>query len=143
MDPSNSPTVSDFRITDHSKVMDTLENVFKKMAKGETRTIGHNSDAMFKELDLIRKKQIQLATNHVDLESMPEDEPPSDSRAAEDGESFKRNADMFTKNERDLNNLMTELNDLIGKLKDLGDASGDTISASPETTESKPRTHKA
>ncbi|CAG8623818.1 9995_t:CDS:2 [Paraglomus brasilianum] len=140
MDPSNSPTVSDFRITDHSKVMDTLENVFKKMAKGETKTSGHNSDAMFKELDLIRKKQIQLATNHVDLESMPKDEP----QATEDGaESFKRNAEMFNKNEQDLNNLMKELNDLIGKLKDLGDASGDTISASTETEESKSRTQKS
>ena len=37
--------------------------------------------------------------------------------SAEDGESF--NADMFTKNEKDLNNLMTELNGLIGKVLDV------------------------
>ncbi|KAG9297552.1 hypothetical protein G9A89_001493 [Geosiphon pyriformis] len=64
--------------TDHERVLDTLENEFKRMdkmfAKGETRVFGRNSDNIFKELDLIRKKQIALAIQHTALENSPEKE---------------------------------------------------------------------
>ncbi|RIA96893.1 hypothetical protein C1645_753715 [Glomus cerebriforme] len=111
--------------TDHERVLDTLENDFKRMdrmfASGEMRVFGRNSDNIFKELDLIRRKQISLAIDHISLERLPDEEIPLGSETAENSEeSFKRNSERFAKKEQDLNNLMTDLNNLMGKLEDLG-----------------------
>lgn len=88
---------------DHEKALDTLENDFKRMdkmfASGEMRVFGkvnqiyfyylilllidgfffymspgRNSDSMFKELDLIHKKQVSLAIEHISLERLPDEE---------------------------------------------------------------------
>ncbi|CAI2182803.1 273_t:CDS:2 [Funneliformis geosporum] len=111
--------------TDHEKVLDTLENDFKRMdkmfASGEMRVFGRNSDSIFKELDLIRSKQISLAVEHISLENLPDKEMPLGSEIAEDSEeNFKRNSERFAKKEDDLNNLMENLNNLMGKLEELG-----------------------
>ncbi|GBB92734.1 hypothetical protein RclHR1_02050007 [Rhizophagus clarus] len=110
---------------DHEKVLDTLENDFKRMDKmftnGEMRVFGRNSDSMFKELDLIHKKQVSLAIEHISLERLPDEEMPLGSETAENSEeNFKRNSERFTKKEQELNNLMTNLNNLMEKLEDLG-----------------------
>ncbi|CAG8507127.1 5112_t:CDS:2 [Funneliformis caledonium] len=102
--------------TDHEKVLDTLENDFKRMdkmfASGEMRVF---------ELDLIRSKQISLAVEHISLENLPDKEMPLGSGITEDSEeNFKRNSERFAKKEQDLNNLMANLNNLMGKLEELG-----------------------
>ncbi|CAG8586626.1 3510_t:CDS:2 [Diversispora eburnea] len=108
---------------EHENVSDILENGFKKMDKmytnGELRVFGDNSDSIFEELDLIRRKQIALAIEHIALENLPDEEISLSRETTEDSEeNFKRNSERFAKKEQDLNNLMNNLNNLMVKILD-------------------------
>ncbi|CAG8548110.1 7521_t:CDS:2 [Ambispora gerdemannii] len=124
--------------TDHERIHDTLENDFKRMdkmfAKGENSFFGskpysRNSDNVFKDLDYIRRKQIELAHQHVALENSQDEELPV-IPTEDSAEAFKRNADLFVKKEQDLNNLMGNLNNLMEKLEDLEQSMGQPLKVS-------------
>ncbi|CAG8444186.1 4576_t:CDS:2, partial [Acaulospora colombiana] len=115
--PVPASTTNTISHSDHEKVLETLEDSFKGMDKvytsGEMRVFGRDSNNIFKELDLIRKKQIALAVEHITLENLPDEEmleTPVDSE-----ENFKRNSERFAKKEHDLNSLMNNLNNLMLK----------------------------
>lgn len=79
---------------DHAEVLASLEKEFKRMdrmfAHGELRvfgkdarliwclwsrlnlSLGQDTERVFKELDLIRRKQIDLAGDHIALEALSE-----------------------------------------------------------------------
>ncbi|CAG8595392.1 5374_t:CDS:2, partial [Ambispora leptoticha] len=132
MEKSNNSNFGSFSRppTDHERVHDTLENDFKRMdkmfAKGEISFFGRNSDNVFKDLDYIRRKQIELAHQHVALENSQDEELPV-IPTEDSAEAFKRNADLFVKKEQDLNNLMENLNNLMEKLEDLGQSMGQPL----------------
>ncbi|RUP49363.1 hypothetical protein BC936DRAFT_142704 [Jimgerdemannia flammicorona] len=99
---------------DHDRVLQSLEGEFKRMdrmfARGEMRAFGRNSDAIFKELDVIRRKQIKLAHEHIALDEVANDEIPAGGNTESGSqEAYKKNAEGFAKKEMYLNNLMAKL----------------------------------
>ncbi|KAI9590926.1 hypothetical protein BDF19DRAFT_44765 [Syncephalis fuscata] len=63
---------------DHDRVLDYLEREFLKMdsmyERGEMSAFGRGSNEMFEQLDRIREQQMTLASNHISLEMLEEDD---------------------------------------------------------------------
>ncbi|KAI8880055.1 hypothetical protein K501DRAFT_192208 [Backusella circina FSU 941] len=58
----------------HDQIVRELNDGFKEIDRqfrtNEMRVFGKNTSRIFKELDIIRRKQIDLAGQHVSLESI-------------------------------------------------------------------------
>ncbi|KAI8050198.1 hypothetical protein BDF22DRAFT_141240 [Syncephalis plumigaleata] len=63
---------------DHDRVLDYLEREFLKMdtmyERGEMSAFGRNSDEIFEQLDRIREQQMTMASSHIALEMLEEDD---------------------------------------------------------------------
>ncbi|RKP22648.1 hypothetical protein SYNPS1DRAFT_25532 [Syncephalis pseudoplumigaleata] len=63
---------------DHDRVLDYLEREFLKMdtmyERGEMSAFGRSSDELFEQLDRIREQQLTLASSHISLEMLEEDD---------------------------------------------------------------------
>ncbi|KAI8646416.1 hypothetical protein BD408DRAFT_410194 [Parasitella parasitica] len=102
---------------------------FKKMdemyANDEFRVfVGSNTSRLFKEIDIIRRKQIELANDHINLEVLDETSPHVSGDMEED---YKRNMAYFNIKEMALKNLGDKLDTL-----------GQIISDFRDKTESNP-----
>ncbi|KAI8379006.1 hypothetical protein BD560DRAFT_487887 [Blakeslea trispora] len=95
----------------HEHVLQHLNEEFKKVDKAfqsnELGVFGKDTDKLFKELDVIRRKQIDLASEHVSLESV-HDMPLSKSNQDMASASDKQ----FEKKELMLKSMMAKLDDL-------------------------------
>ncbi|KAI9030957.1 hypothetical protein CLU79DRAFT_732186 [Phycomyces nitens] len=58
----------------HIRVLDKLENEFhaldQQYSRGELRMFGSDTEKIFKELDVIRHKQIEIAGDHIAIEAI-------------------------------------------------------------------------
>ncbi|KAI9272850.1 hypothetical protein BDA99DRAFT_499384 [Phascolomyces articulosus] len=105
----------------HNHVLMSLEMEFKRMDRmfttGEMRVFGRDTERIFRELDVIRRKQIDLARDHIALENIT-DLPRRQSTLQQFGESneiehgYQQNLENFHKKEVDLKSLMLKLDDL-------------------------------
>ncbi|KAI9279822.1 hypothetical protein BY458DRAFT_501769 [Sporodiniella umbellata] len=63
----------------HEKIINNLDRQFQQVdnafENNKMRVFGENTSNMFKELDVMRRKQIDLASDHVSLEAI-DDIPP-------------------------------------------------------------------
>ncbi|KAI8581876.1 hypothetical protein K450DRAFT_229664 [Umbelopsis ramanniana AG] len=101
---------------DDERILKSLQQEFKPMdrkyAQGELRVFGRNSTQILNELDKIRRKQINLATEHISLDGVV-DNSHQDVADDQDHEvGYQKNVDNFQKREANLINLMDKLDDL-------------------------------
>ncbi|KAI7889803.1 uncharacterized protein EV154DRAFT_270026 [Mucor mucedo] len=65
---------------EHDNIVKSLNNDFKNVDRAyqtsEMRVFGKNTGQIFRELDVIRRKQIDLASDHVSLEAINDIQPP-------------------------------------------------------------------
>ncbi|KAI9316683.1 hypothetical protein BX666DRAFT_184772 [Dichotomocladium elegans] len=98
----------------HNHVLMSLEMEFKRMDRmfeqGDMRVFGRDTDRIFKELNIIRRKQIDLARDHISLEALSDQ--PSSSGTDDSDQGYKQSAENFHKKEVALKNLMFKLDDL-------------------------------
>ncbi|GAA5812836.1 hypothetical protein MFLAVUS_006295 [Mucor flavus] len=101
----------------HENIVKNLNQEFKRVDKAyqtsELRVFGENTSKIFTELDVIRRKQINLASDHVSLESTNDTLPASN--------KDYNNAKNFDKKEVILKNMMEKLHQ-INQLDDLTQA---------------------
>ncbi|KAG1437936.1 hypothetical protein G6F56_012860 [Rhizopus delemar] len=94
----------------HEKVILNLNHQFHQVDKAfvnnDMRVFGKNTTKIFQDLDVIRRKQIDLASDHVSLEAI-NDIPPI--RMDRDAEYFTQS---FEKKKEILKNMMGKLDDL-------------------------------
>ncbi|KAG2234812.1 hypothetical protein INT48_006729 [Thamnidium elegans] len=92
----------------HENIVKSLDQEFKKVDKAyqtsELRVFGENTSKIFTELDVIRRKQINLASDHVSLESINDILPTSNKEY--------NTAKNFDKKEVMLKSMMEKLDDL-------------------------------
>ncbi|KAI7881118.1 hypothetical protein K492DRAFT_177417 [Lichtheimia hyalospora FSU 10163] len=100
-------------IQNHNHVLMSLEMEFKRMdrmfSQGDMRLFGKNTEHIFQELDVIRRKQIDLARDHISLESMSDLPQSAEVNMEHD---YQQSIDSFHKKELALKNLMVKLDDL-------------------------------
>ncbi|CDS10727.1 hypothetical protein LRAMOSA11213 [Lichtheimia ramosa] len=100
-------------IQNHNHVLMSLEMEFKRMdrmfSQGDMRLFGKDTEHIFQELDVIRRKQIDLARDHISLESMSDLPQSSEVNMEHD---YQQSIDSFHKKELALKNLMIKLDDL-------------------------------
>ncbi|KAI9484892.1 hypothetical protein BDB00DRAFT_852739 [Zychaea mexicana] len=117
----------------HNHVLMSLEMEFKRMdrmfASGEARVFGRDTERIFRELDVIRRKQIDLARDHIALENIT-DLPQKQSTLQQFSENneiehgYQQNLENFHKKEVGLKNLMLKLDDLgasMNRFRELSD----------------------
>ncbi|KAI7870189.1 hypothetical protein BDF14DRAFT_1775491 [Spinellus fusiger] len=103
----------------HTKIFDNLEAEFvsldQQYNQGELRVFGSNTERIFRELDVIRRKQIELTSDHIALEaindSLSQNTTSSKNEAGAQDE-YQREAENFNKKKTALNSLMTKLDSL-------------------------------
>ncbi|CAM0142737.1 hypothetical protein VKS41_002704 [Umbelopsis sp. WA50703] len=103
-------------MSDDEKILRSIEQEFKPMDKkysqGKLRVFGRNSTQILNELEKIRRKQINLATEHIALDGVV-DNPQQDVTSDEDHElEYQKNVDNFQKREANLINLMDKASNL-------------------------------
>ncbi|KAL1917265.1 uncharacterized protein VTP21DRAFT_4921 [Calcarisporiella thermophila] len=105
--------------TEHDRIFDHLDQEFQRLdsvlAREEVQPPGAFTHTIFKELDLIRRKQIALAVSHIALEHVFGEEGKraiTDLGNESTAEVYRKNAEHFEKKEQDLNGLMSKLEDL-------------------------------
>ncbi|KAI9356850.1 hypothetical protein BD770DRAFT_473036 [Pilaira anomala] len=90
----------------HEDIVKSLDQEFRKVDKSyetsELRVFGENTSKIFAELDVIRRKQINLASDHVSLESIQDITSNKEHNTAKN----------FDKKQALLKNLMEKLDDL-------------------------------
>ncbi|KAH8556442.1 hypothetical protein BGW37DRAFT_524644 [Umbelopsis sp. PMI_123] len=116
---------------DDDRILKSLQLEFKPMdrkyAQGELRVFGRNSTQILNELDKIRRKQINLATEHISLDGVV-DNSHQDVTNDEDHEGgYQKNVDNFQKREANLINLMDKLDDLGQMMKQFHSLSNSVI----------------
>ncbi|CAO3620481.1 unnamed protein product [Mucor hiemalis] len=74
---------------------------------------GRDTRRIFKEIDVIRTKQVELAKEHICLESMV---PTTE-------DDYQKNLEYFNNKEKALNSLMSKLDDLGQIMNDFREAS--------------------
>ncbi|CEP12829.1 hypothetical protein [Parasitella parasitica] len=93
-----------------------MELEFKEMdrmyANGEFRIYGRDTNRLFKEIDIIRRKQIELASDHVHLETLDDLSPHFSGDMEED---YKRNMAYFNRKKIEIENLRDKL-DTLGQI---------------------------
>ncbi|KAG2203136.1 hypothetical protein INT47_004943, partial [Mucor saturninus] len=119
-------------------VQSHLELQFSRMdtmyANDEFRVFGRDTNRIFKEVDVIRRKQIELATEHIGLESMddmkyskggrlPWIQATTASKNEVHDDEYKRNLIYFNKKEKSLKSLMDKLDTLGQIMNDFREAS--------------------
>ncbi|KAG1151960.1 hypothetical protein G6F37_000726 [Rhizopus arrhizus] len=95
----------------HEKIIKSLDEAFERVdasfENDELRVFGKNTTGIFQELDVIRRKQIDLASDHVSLEAIHDIPPIKMDQDSED--YFIKN---FEKKKEMLKNMMNKLDDL-------------------------------
>ncbi|KAI9363093.1 hypothetical protein BD770DRAFT_440328 [Pilaira anomala] len=96
-------------------IQSSLKSQFDKIdsmyLNQDLRVFGRNTDQIFKQVDIIRRKQIELATEHIGLDNTDD----MSLQVSDDiDDEYKRNLLFFNKKEIALKSLM-------GKLDTLGD----------------------
>ncbi|KAG2211608.1 hypothetical protein INT47_008705 [Mucor saturninus] len=103
---------------EHDNIVKSLNNDFKNVDRAyqtsEMRVFGDdfcldsgkNTGQIFRELDVIRRKQIDLASDHVSLEAINDIQPP---HLVKQPHSANKN---FEKKEAVLKSMMEKLDDL-------------------------------
>ncbi|KAI8141780.1 hypothetical protein BJV82DRAFT_617500 [Fennellomyces sp. T-0311] len=119
----------------HNHVLMSLEMEFKRLdrmfANGEMRVFGRDTERIFGELDVIRRKQIELAREHISLETI-NDLPQQQQRGsqhhfADNNEiehGYQQSLDSFKNKEIGLKKLMLKLDDLgeeMNRFRELSD----------------------
>ncbi|CAO3584671.1 unnamed protein product [Absidia cylindrospora] len=100
----------------HSDIQQGLDFEFKKHdAQFEMRAFRSDTEKVFKDLDEIRRKQIELASDHIALETLGD---ITQTHQAMDGSTFNE----CQLNVANFNKKGKALKKLIGKLDDLGDS---------------------
>ncbi|KAI8078484.1 hypothetical protein BDF21DRAFT_399731 [Thamnidium elegans] len=105
-----------------ANIQSNLESQFDKIdnmyLNDDLRVFGRDTDRIFKQVDIIRRKQIELATEHIGLDNMEDSSLP----VSDDiDDEYKRNLLYFSKKEMALKSLM-------GKLDTLGEIMQEQIS---------------
>ncbi|KAF1797375.1 hypothetical protein FB192DRAFT_1346810 [Mucor lusitanicus] len=100
-------------------IQSNLNMQFEKMdemyANDDLRVFGRDTSRIFKEVDVIRRKQIELATEHISLESIDEMSLPVIQTSGDIEDEYKRNLVYFNKKEMALKSLMNKL-DTLGQI---------------------------
>ncbi|KAI8082544.1 uncharacterized protein B0P05DRAFT_537451 [Gilbertella persicaria] len=100
----------------HEHVIRNLNEEFKKVDRAfqndELRIYGKDTERLFKELDIIRRKQIDLASEHVSLESI-HDIP------SHKANSVKTNQDLISASNKSFDKKEVMLKSMMVKLDDL------------------------
>ncbi|CAO3629089.1 unnamed protein product [Mucor fragilis] len=100
-------------------VQTNLNMQFEKMdemyANDDLRVFGRDTSRIFKEVDVIRRKQIELATEHISLESIDDMSLPVIQTSGDVEDEYKRNLVYFNKKEIALKSLMNKL-DTLGQI---------------------------
>ncbi|GAN02275.1 hypothetical protein MAM1_0019d01717 [Mucor ambiguus] len=100
-------------------VQTSLDFQFEKMdemyANDDLRVFGRDTSRIFKEVDVIRRKQIELATEHISLESIDDMSLPVIQTSGDVDDEYKRNLVYFNKKEMALKSLMNKL-DALGQI---------------------------
>jgi len=100
-----------------------------------TPRLGRNSEQILNELEKIRRKQINLASEHISLDGVV-DNPQHDVGTDEDHEmGYQKNVDNFQKREANLINLMDKLDDLGQMMKQFHSLSNSVIAQGDVLTE--------
>ena len=115
-----------------------FEKIDEMYANDDLRVFGRDTGRIFKEIDVIRRKQIELATEHISLESI-DDMPLTVIQTSGDIEDeYKRNLVYFNKKEIALKSLMNKL-DTLGQImndfRERSDLNPHTINNNQETTD--------
>ncbi|KAI8883888.1 hypothetical protein K501DRAFT_313672 [Backusella circina FSU 941] len=97
----------------------------------DLRVFGRDTNKIFKEIDVIRRKQIELAAEHITLESTEEINPFSSHEETVESDA-KRNLIHFENQEKALKSLMNKLDTLGQIMNDFREASD----LNPHTVES-------
>ncbi|KAL0138651.1 hypothetical protein V8B55DRAFT_1516624 [Mucor lusitanicus] len=122
-------------------IQSNLNMQFEKMdemyANDDLRVFGRDTSRIFKEVDVIRRKQIELATEHISLESIDEMSLPVIQTSGDIEDEYKRNLVYFNKKEMALKSLMNKL-DTLGQImndfRERSDLNPHTMSHTQETT---------
>ncbi|KAL0146201.1 hypothetical protein V8B55DRAFT_1468830 [Mucor lusitanicus] len=102
----------------HDHVVKDLNEEFKKVDRAfgtnEVRVFGRNTGQIFKELDVIRRKQLDIASDHVSLETIQDLPNPTATATAQlkksnQDDQFLRS---FERKEVMLKSMMRKLDDL-------------------------------
>lgn len=102
---------------EHDNVVRNLNEEFRKVDRAyknsEMRVFGKNTGRIFRELDVIRRKQIDLASDHVSLETITDIPPvPHLSKSTSKTSQEHSTSQSFDKKEATLKNMMEKLDDL-------------------------------
>lgn len=84
---------------------------------------GRDTRRIFKEIDVIRLKQVELAKEHIGLESMPDMLVTTTTTATDVEDEYKKNDDYFKNKQNALNSLMSKLDTLGQIMNDFREAS--------------------
>ncbi|KAJ3300336.1 hypothetical protein HK104_001754 [Borealophlyctis nickersoniae] len=105
MNPTKATIVQNTKAFGHDSALEELSSL------DDMRPFGRSSLSVFFGLDQLRRMQINLALEHLNLESLP---LSSHDAEADDDSSrrYRRNAERFAKKETDVNNLMLKLEEL-------------------------------
>ncbi|KAI8381493.1 uncharacterized protein BYT42DRAFT_566716 [Radiomyces spectabilis] len=99
----------------HLRILNNLDGEFKeldkKFAQEELRIFGKSTERIFKELDVTRRKQIELAAEHIALD-MTVDIPQLNAHTANADETYRKMVEQLTEKEASLKALTRKLNDL-------------------------------
>ncbi|TPX43693.1 hypothetical protein SeMB42_g03251 [Synchytrium endobioticum] len=131
----NTNLLTNDRAQAHKEAFIHLEQSLSTM-----RPFGRDADALFQELDALRRDQVQLALQHLAVDEGLHEHPHGP--AGSEVDFTKRdveNTAKFTKREIDINNLMSKLDMLSQNLMDFHEKlavmdSSISISPPPETT---------
>ncbi|KNC96595.1 uncharacterized protein SPPG_08179 [Spizellomyces punctatus DAOM BR117] len=120
MDASRNFLQSD-RASEHERALSQLQQLDQRSS------YDRDSSELFKSLDQLRRMQIDLALEHLAMESVPTEELslPDLEQDKDSAQRYQRNADRFAKREADVNNLMLRLEDLSQAMRDFHDSMDD------------------
>ncbi|KAL7320862.1 hypothetical protein PS15m_000707 [Mucor circinelloides] len=121
----------------HDHVVKDLNEEFKKVDRAfesnEVRVFGKNTGHIFKELDVIRRKQLDIASDHVSLETIQDLPNPASTtqlkKSNQDDQflkSFERKEALLKSMMRKLDNL-TQSMDTFKKISESGYQGFDTL----------------
>ncbi|KAL1922992.1 uncharacterized protein VTP21DRAFT_9368 [Calcarisporiella thermophila] len=130
------------RRAEHDRIFNDLEQDFQRLnslvAGGDVQPLGGYSQPLFKELDLIRRKQIALAVEHIALENIfGEENKPAipDVENEASTKSYRKSVEDLAKKDHELNGLMAKLEDLRQSMSAFHDLSLNRIRVNPQEKE--------